>query len=160
MKDKIVSMQDIATKKTKWTKKKSVLVGGCFDILHFGHLTFLQSAREEGDLLIVMLESDESIKAYKKREPVHTQEQRAQVLSALQFVDYIIPIPHLNDSRQYLDLVQQISPQIIAITEGDPRAQLKVGQASLVGAEVKAVCPNLTNFSTTKIIEYASIFSD
>ena len=70
--------------------KKRVLVGGCFDILHFGHATFLQKAREAGDVLIILLESDEFIVQIKKKKPVHIQQQRAEILSALGYVDYVV----------------------------------------------------------------------
>src|SRR6266403_2209747 len=58
--------------------KKIVLVGGCFDIIHFGHIQFLQKAKEAGDYLIVALEPDERIINYKKRTPIHTQQVNKQ----------------------------------------------------------------------------------
>jgi D-beta-D-heptose 7-phosphate kinase/D-beta-D-heptose 1-phosphate adenosyltransferase len=121
---------------------------------------FLQGAHQEGDILIIALESDDFIQKEKNRSPVHTQEQRATVLSALTFVDYVIPLPYIEDSAQYSHLVQSLNPTIIAVTEGDEKIHLKRGHAAQVGAEVKVVCPPLTDFSTTKIIEYANLFSD
>ena len=63
---------------------KIVLVGGCFDILHLGHVVFLEKAKKEGDVLVVLLESDEKVRFLKgKGRPVHTQSERAEILSAL-----------------------------------------------------------------------------
>ena len=70
--------------------KKTVLVGGCFDILHYGHLRFLSQAKEKGEMLIVALESDTFIRKIKNKKPIHTQEQRAEILAHLNLVDMII----------------------------------------------------------------------
>ena len=73
--EKIITPKKIATINS--IKEPIVLVGGCFDILHFGHLMFLKNAKEEGKVLVVLLESDEFIKKFKHREPVHKQNERA-----------------------------------------------------------------------------------
>ena len=73
---------------------KKVLTGGCFDILHFGHITFLKQAKTLGDHLIVALESDGNVKRVKgDMRPIHTQEQRKAMLEALSCVDEIIRSP-------------------------------------------------------------------
>ena len=107
--------------------KKIVLVGGCFDILHFGHIQFLQKAKETGDYLIVALEPDERIINYKSRTPVHTQKERACNLLALRSVDQVIMLPQLNGFDDYLGLVKNIKPHIIAITSHDPQQNNKQG---------------------------------
>lgn len=135
---------------------KRVLVGGCFDILHYGHTSFLSNARQEGDCLIIMLESDEFIKKYKKRDPVHSQDQRALILANLIVVDFIIKLPFLKSDEEYSQLVKKIRPSLIAVTAGDPRIEEKKVQAEEMGAEVKVVVDQLP-FASSK---YASIFRD
>src|SRR5579864_7608887 len=90
------------------TNKKIVLVGGCFDIIHFGHIQFLEKAKQTGDYLIVALEPDERIIDYKQRKPTHTQQERAYNLLALRAVDYVILLPTLQGFDDYLKLVQSI----------------------------------------------------
>src|SRR3989344_8872455 len=71
--------------------KRIVLVGGCFDILHLGHIKFLESAKKLGDCLFVLLENDESVLRLKgKDRPINNQTERAQDLSSLSIVDYVV----------------------------------------------------------------------
>lgn len=115
---------------------KKVLVGGCFDILHFGHISFLKEARKKGDYLVVLLESDEHLRKHKgPNRPIHTQEQRKEMLEALEFVDEVISLPVMKEDKDYFDLVQKINPNVLATTEGDPIGDKKRKQAELVGAE-------------------------
>ena len=131
--------------------KKTVLVGGCFDLIHFGHLKFLEKAKEQGDFLIVALESDEFIKKHKKKLPVHRQSERAEILSNLNMIDLIILLPLFKTNNDYFDLVKKISPRIIAVTVGDKQLENKKKQALEVDAEVREVVTNLKNFSTRNI---------
>lgn len=140
--------------------KKIILVGGCYDILHYGHYAFLKAAAEEGDILIIALESDEFIKKRKKRNPVHTQQQRAEILSGLSFVDYVIKLPFLQADTDYMQLVDMIKPTIIAITDGDRQLENKKRQSEEVGAQLKIVIPVVESFSSSSIIEYANLFRD
>jgi len=131
--------------------KRIVLVGGCFDILHYGHLVFLQKAKAEGDILIVALESDQFINEIKKRQSIHDQLQRAEILNALEIVDAVITLPYFTTSEQYMELVINLKPQVIAVTSGDTQLENKKKQAEAVGATVKVVSPLLSEFSTTSI---------
>ena len=131
--------------------KRIVLVGGCFDILHYGHLVFLQKAKAQGDLLMVALESDQFIKEIKKRSSIHNELQRAEILNALQVVDGVIMLPYFTTSEQYMELVMELKPAVIAVTAGDFQLQNKKKQAAAVGATVKVVSPLLSEFSTTRI---------
>jgi len=82
--------------------KKIVLVGGCFDILHPGHVIFLEKAKKVGDILFVLLESDEKVKKIKgANRPIHNQKMRAKVLSVLCCVDYIVMLPFLKSDTDY-----------------------------------------------------------
>ncbi|MBI1862595.1 adenylyltransferase/cytidyltransferase family protein [Candidatus Microgenomates bacterium] len=130
-----------------------VLVGGCFDVLHFGHLQFLNAAKKAGKRLVVALESDEFIKSRKARTPIHTQEQRAEMLSSLESVDCVVLLPFLKTDDEYSEMVTRISPSVIAVTQGDPQLTNKKRQAArLVGTRVVVVTPVIGDFSTSKII--------
>jgi len=74
-----------------FSMKKKVLVGGCFDILHYGHIHFLKNARALGDYLVIALESDKNIKRIKGSfRPIHDQDKRREILESLNFVDEVI----------------------------------------------------------------------
>lgn len=78
-------------KKLKSENKRIIFTNGCFDLLHMGHIQYLQKARNLGDILIVGLNSDNSVRALKgPSRPIHTQEDRARILLALSCVDYVI----------------------------------------------------------------------
>ena len=147
----IVRYKEIQEAEIFFEKKKTVLVGGCFDLIHFGHLKFLEKAKEQGDFLIVALESDEFIKKHKKKQPVHQQSERAEILSNLNMIDLILLLPLFKTNNDYFDLVKKVSPRIIAVTVGDQQLENKKKQAIEIGAEVKEVVTNLKNFSTRNI---------
>lgn len=128
-----------------------VLVGGCFDLLHYGHLNFLKSAKNQGECLIIALESDESIKASKGRPPIHTQQQRAEILAELECVDHILLLPPLNGYEDYSNLVQELNPEILAVTQGDPQTENKQKQADLIGASL-VIVNNLLDGLSSSII--------
>jgi FAD synthetase len=134
-------------------EKKIVLVGGCFDILHFGHIQFLEKAKLAGDYLIVALEPDERITDYKHRKPSHSQEERAHNLLALRHVDAVVLLPLLHGFQDYLELVQQIEPDIIAVTHNDPQMLNKQKQADAVGAQLITVTDMIGNFSSSAIYQ-------
>ncbi len=134
--------------------KKIVLVGGCFDILHIGHITFLQTAKEQGDSLIVLLESDEAIAKTKgPKRPINTQEDRAKILAALTMVDFVILLKPQMTNQDYDDLVIALKPAIIATTKGDTNKQHKERQAHLVAAHVIDVTEQISDKSTTQLIQ-------
>jgi rfaE bifunctional protein nucleotidyltransferase chain/domain len=133
--------------------KKTVLVGGCFDLLHYGHYTFLKKAKNCGDYLIVAVESDEFILKHKKRNSVHSQRERAEILSELKCVDEVIQMPYLSSDSEYEQFVKKIKPDIIAVTQGDPQIKNKRKQVAQVGGELKIVTPLLADFSSQKIID-------
>ncbi|MFA6017426.1 MAG: adenylyltransferase/cytidyltransferase family protein [Patescibacteria group bacterium] len=147
----IIRYEDLDGKKQSFKNKKTVLVGGCFDLIHFGHLKFLEAAKEQGDYLIIALESDEFIKTHKRKLQVHHQHERAEILANLNMVNLIILLPVFKTNNDYFELVKKISPSIIAVTEGDKQLENKKKQAGLIGAEVKEVVTNLKNFSTRNI---------
>jgi FAD synthetase len=134
-------------------KGRIVLVGGCFDILHIGHVRFLSEAKQMGDYLIVLLESDEKVKRLKgQSRPVFVQKERAEMLSALHSVDLVVLLPMIENDSDYLDLINKIRPDIIAVTENDPNIEKKQGQANEVGGKLEKV-PHTKTFSTSKLAE-------
>lgn len=135
--------------------KKIVLVGGCFDVLHPGHVIFLEKAKKAGDVLIVMLESDQKVKLLKGRSrPVHTQKERAQVLSAVVFVNYILMLPFISTEKEYDRLIEKISPDVIAATIGDANAYQHQRSARKAGAKFKYVTAMIGNHSTSHILDH------
>ena len=95
--------------KLKQDKKTVVFTNGCFDILHVGHVRYLRESAKLGDILILGLNSDSSIKRLKgKNRPINTQNDRAEVLCALSCVDYVI----VFDEDTPENLIEQIKPDI------------------------------------------------
>jgi len=136
---------------------KKILIGGCFDLIHIGHIYFLEEAKKLGDKLVVLLESDETIKRLKgEHRPIHTQKERKKMLESIKFVDEVISIPPLKTDKEYYNLVQKINPDIIAITEGDPILEKKQEQAKLIGARA-VVVPKIYSPSTTSLAKILEV---
>jgi D-beta-D-heptose 7-phosphate kinase/D-beta-D-heptose 1-phosphate adenosyltransferase len=130
--------------------KKIVFTNGCFDILHRGHVAYLNQARDLGDLLIVGINSDESVKRLKGPErPVNMLEDRAYVLSALKSVDYVIPF----EEDTPLDLINLIMPDIL-VKGGDYTIDRIVGAQEVLahGGRVEII-PFVPGKSTSAIID-------
>jgi rfaE bifunctional protein nucleotidyltransferase chain/domain len=133
------------------TDKRIVLVGGCFDVIHYGHIQFLKQARALGDYLVVALESDENVKRRKgESRPIHTQVQRKHMLEAITYVDQVYSLPTMEKDTDYFTLVQKIRPHIIAVTQGDPYLEHKQKQATTIGATVVEI-PKIHTPSTTQL---------
>ena len=130
--------------------QKIVFTNGCFDILHRGHLHVLREAKALGDLLIVAVNSDGSVKRLKgPSRPVISEVGRSELIAALEMVDYVTLFDETDPRR----LIEEIQPDILA-KGGDWRRDQVVG-ADIVersGGKV-AVIPYLKGFSTTEIIE-------
>ena len=90
--------------------RKLVFTNGAFDIMHAGHVTYLQFAREQGDALCVGLNSDASVKRYKgEKRPINPQQDRARVLAALECVDYVV----IFDEDEPKELIGEILPDVL-----------------------------------------------
>lgn len=135
--------------------KKIVLVGGCFDVLHPGHVIFLEKAKKVADYLVVLLESDQKVKKLKgERRPVHDQKMRAKVLASLSSVDWVVMLPFMEKKGQYDELILKIKPDVIAATSGYPNTNYHKKVADLVGAKLVYVTETIGNHSTSRILNH------
>jgi len=140
------------SKKLKNKHKTIVLVGGVFDLLHKGHIEFLKAAKKQGDVLFVMLESDEKIKTLKGLDrPFDSQSRRASILSSLPEVTFVVNLPFFTNDQAYDNLVLALKPDIIAITKGDPNKIHKIRQAKKLHAKVVEVIERIPDLSTTAL---------
>jgi len=110
-KDKIVERSQIKENISglKSTGKKIVFTNGCFDIIHVGHVRYLAEARSLGDILVIGLNSDTSVSRIKPGRPITLEGQRAEVLSALESVDYVVLF---NEETPY-ELIKEVSPDVL-----------------------------------------------
>ncbi len=136
------------------TIKGSVGVSGCFDILHVGHLHFLQDARVYGEQLVILLEGDGFIAKAKNRSSFHTQDERAEILSALRCVDYVVLLPYISDESEYADMHMQMALQTLVVSRHDPYKDKKQEQLKKAGGKVILLDTLVQNKSTSKILEY------
>ena len=138
------------TAKARTSGKTIVFTNGCFDLLHRGHLHTLREAKACGDILIVALNSDRSVKVIKGAgRPIFPQADRVELITAMEMVDYVV----LFDEPDPYNLIAALTPDVLA-KGGDWRSQQIVG-ADIVerrGGRV-AVIPYLKGFSSTEIIE-------
>lgn len=131
-------------------KKKIVFTNGCFDILHVGHVAYLERARKFGDILVVGLNSDASVRGIKgKSRPINKQADRAKVLAAFYFVDYIT----IFGDRTPEKLIKKLRPDVL-VKGADWKAKEIVG-ADFVrscGGKVARI-PFIKGHSTTSLAE-------
>jgi D-beta-D-heptose 7-phosphate kinase/D-beta-D-heptose 1-phosphate adenosyltransferase len=151
--DKII--QDVfflAARVASYKKKgmKIVFTNGCFDILHRGHISYLNMAKRQGDILIIGINSDNSVRGLKgPNRPVNSLEDRSQILAALSSVDHIVPF----DGSTPVDLIRVIQPDVFV--KGGDYTRETLPEASLVeelGGTVR-ILPYLEDRSTSGMIE-------
>lgn len=130
--------------------KQVVFTNGCFDIMHAGHVRYLAAAKSEGEILIVGINSDKSVKSIKgKNRPIMPQDQRAEVLAGLWCVDYVV----FFDEPDPLRLIQAIKPDVLVKGEDwDEDKIIGTDSVKADGGRVVrvAVVPDI---STSMIIE-------
>jgi len=135
--------------------RKIVLTGGCFDIIHKGHIYLLRKAKEFGDVLVVNVVNDERVRAYKgEGRPINTASQRAGVVSGFEFVDYVTVHPSVEKGST-IELALLIKPDIIVQSEGKWKRGDKKRLSNFLGydVELRTVKKRRFNISTTKIIK-------
>ncbi|GIV05271.1 MAG: ADP-heptose synthase [Fimbriimonadales bacterium] len=149
---KILTRAQLAQRAPLWREAgtRIVLTNGCFDLLHSGHLRYLQAARQLGDLLIVGINSDESVRQLKgESRPIVPQQERAELVAGLECVDYVT----IFEEPTAVPLVELIQPTYYAkggdYTEQDlPEAEAVVAYGGFV-----VILPLQPERSTSALIE-------
>ncbi len=147
---KTLSQLDNLVNSYKGDSKKIVMTNGCFDILHAGHIAYLEQARSLGDKLIVAVNSDDSVKRLKgQARPINSLDDRVKVLSGLSAVDWIVTF---NEDTP-LKLITTLKPDIL-VKGGDYKIEEVVGGKEVIesGGEVQILCYE-EGFSTSAIVE-------
>ena len=142
-------------KKLQSKKKSIVLAGGFFDILHIGHIKFLENSKKYGDYLFVLLEDDKKAREVKgTNRPINSQKDRAKILSTLGSVDYVILLKNMINNVKYDKIIIQMAPSVLTATYGDPYIKHKKRQAKLINGKVVCVIERIYNHSTTKLSKH------
>lgn len=150
--DKIKTLEELKEilEKFKAEGKTVVFTNGCFDLLHLGHIRYLEVARKMGDLLVVAINTDSSVRRLKGPErPLKSQEERAEILASLEMVNYVVLFDEDTPSR----ILEILKPHI-QVKGGDYRAE-EIPEYSLVkayGGKV-VIVPLLEGYSTTSFLE-------
>lgn len=149
---KIIPFSKLASlsRKLRSQKKKIVFTNGTFDILHLGHVTYLEKAKSFGDVLIVGVNSDASVKSYKSPDrPINPEKDRMSVLAALSCVDYVVLFSEPTPIR----LILASRPNILAKGADWKKSQIAgAREVESWGGKVKRVTL-VPGRSTTKIID-------
>lgn len=149
---KIVSGNALSEKIRDWKdqEKKIVFTNGCFDLIHPGHIAYLNEAASLGDILVVGLNTDQSVKKLKGADrPINNEFSRAQLLAAMFFVDAVV----LFNEETPLALINSVEPDVL-VKGGDYQIENIVGAAETLerGGKVE-VLSFLPGYSSTSIIE-------
>jgi rfaE bifunctional protein nucleotidyltransferase chain/domain len=124
-------------RKLRKNNKKIVFTNGCFDILHAGHVTYLSKAKSLGDILVIGLNSDSSVKKIKgKSRPIVSQKNRALLLAGLEAVDFVVIFNELTPAR----LIKAVRPDVL-VKGGDWKKEKIVGAdfVESYGGKVKSL---------------------
>lgn len=138
------------TKKISAAGKKIVTTNGCFDILHVGHIRYLQLAKQQGDILIVAINSDDSIRAIKgNKRPLVSENERAETLAALECVDFVTIFPELDPIK----LLYELRPDI-HVKGGDYTLDQIIEREAVedIGGELRLM-PGTAGKSTSDLID-------
>ena len=126
-----------------------VTCNGSFDLFHYGHLVFLKFAREQGDVLVVAINSDSSIKKYKsENRPIVPEEQRAQMIAALGIVDYV----HIFNETVPMPFIEAVKPDFHANGAEYGEDCIEAEAVKKIGGKIYLV-PRVAGLSTTELIK-------
>jgi D-glycero-beta-D-manno-heptose 1-phosphate adenylyltransferase len=148
----ILSLEEVKSLRSRLRteKKKVVFTNGVFDIIHSGHVDYLIKAKAAGDILIVGLNSDTSVRKIKgEKRPVIPQTERAFILSNLKPVDYVV----IFDEETPAKIIEELIPDVL-VKGADWSLDKIVGSSTVIenGGEVKNI-PFINNQSTSQIID-------
>jgi D-beta-D-heptose 7-phosphate kinase/D-beta-D-heptose 1-phosphate adenosyltransferase len=148
---KIIEKELLPLLRSGQERKKIVFTNGCFDILHFGHVDYLRKAASLGDILVVGLNSDASVRRLKGTDrPINGEEDRASLLAALEFVDYVV----IFDEDTPYELIGDLQPDILA-KGADYRPEEVIGRDLVESRGGSLVLlPLIEGKSTTAVIEH------
>lgn len=149
---KILDWENLKSNLARWRFKnqKIVFTNGCFDIIHRGHIEYMAQAADLGDVLIVGLNSDASVKMFKEKpRPIIDQNSRAMTLASLRFIDAIV----LFDEKTPYELIKKIQPDILV--KGKDYQEEDIVGADVVQAKDGQIetLELVDDYSTSKIIE-------
>ena len=149
---KIVSEPEAAIIRKTYAEQRIVFTNGCFDLLHVGHVRYLTAAKQLGDILVVGLNSDASVRQLKGADrPINPEADRAEILAALTVVDHVVIFAEMRVNR----LITILRPDLY-VKGGDYSVDnLDRGEVDAlrsVGAEIK-ILPLVPGRSTTRLIE-------
>jgi cytidyltransferase-like protein len=145
--------------RAKKLNQKVILAQGVFDVIHIGHTTFLKDAKAGGNLLFVGLEPDESVRLNKgSARPLHTLEERLQVIAELTSVDYVFSfndaIPYgPAGTRAYTRRLEILRPNALALSLGDPLLDIRAEGLNKLGIEIAIARGVWREYSTTKLLK-------
>jgi rfaE bifunctional protein nucleotidyltransferase chain/domain len=142
-------------KELKEQGKKIITTNGSFDILHAGHVKFLQEAKEQGDVLIVGVNSDASVKEWKKKmkykdwdsRPIVPEQYRAEMLAALECVDFV----NVYDEADCLKFIESVKPDVHANGEDYGEDCIEAETVKKYGGRIHII-KNFKGFSTSELI--------
>ena len=129
--------------------KKIGFTNGCFDLIHIGHIKYLRSAKKLADILMVAINSDKSVKLLKgTKRPLFPQDERAEILSAFEFVDYVVIFDELDPAKT----ISALLPDIL-VKGGDYNIDQIIGRNTVTSHGGKVVTiPEINGKSTSDII--------
>lgn len=147
--DKILTLESLIKKRQEWKDQKVVFTNGCFDILHLGHVDYLEKAASKGNKLIVALNTDASVSKLKgPTRPINNEIARARIMAALSFVDAVV----FFSEDTPLSLIKRLKPNVLV--KGSDYTISNIVGADIVmenGGKVETI-ELVDGYSTTNII--------
>ena len=149
----IIGADKLPSVREQHANEKLVLTSGTFDLLHVGHLNYLEQVKKYGDVVVVLLSGDNRVKARKgSKRPIIPEAQRAQMLDALEYVDYVLIDPsELSPDQEdpvHAEILQQLRPDFYVTDGPDPRFYNLMDKEQFIVLERLQLEP-----STTSIIQ-------
>tara|TARA_B100000029_G_scaffold516497_1_gene630270 strand:- start:2368 stop:3882 length:1515 start_codon:yes stop_codon:yes gene_type:complete len=161
IKNKIINFKELSSLKKKHKKKKIVLAHGTYDFFHYGHLVHLKKSKNYGDILVVSITADNFIKKGINR-PIYNQNQRAQFLASINFIDYVVIINSLSG----VEVIKELKPNIYCkgieykINSQDYTKKISKEIKELKKNNGKIIYTNETVLSSSNIINKFKLISD